>query len=410
MANISAFRSLHYNTQKVDLSDVITPPYDVISPEEAPKYLNRSPYNFAHLDLARHADDDDSQSAQHLAKWQEHGVLVEEEAPAYYLYQQTYQVNGVKHQRQTLLATVELVEFSEGSVRPHENTFGKYKEDRLRLMTKTRSNLSPIFAMVKDREGFLASTFEEFVYAAPLLEARDDEGVDHAVWKIEPGKTKGINLFFAERPIYIVDGHHRYESALRYARESGAYGQMDNPAAHTLCAIANAFDPALVVLPTHRFVQGIETTKLNLESIEQTFDIMRLSVIDLKRFVSKPPPVPSFGLYLENDLYLCTPKHWRSEEANWGRALAKLSVAWSDNRFLVDYCGIDETNRGSCVSYGKDLDALWEKRSQAKVILFHAPPAIDEITSIADDKRFMPQKSTYFYPKIAAGLIFRSLA
>lgn len=410
MATIQPFRALHYNTQKVDLSDVITPPYDVISAEDAPKYLNRSPYNFAHVDLPQRPDDDYTQSASLLSKWRELGILVEDTTPAYYLYQQTFTSHNAKHSRRTLMCGVQLADFSEGIVRPHENTFGKYKEDRLRLMQQTRCNLSHIFGMVKDREGTLASLYEEVAYHAPLLTAKGDDGVQHAIWRIDAAKTGAITSFFTDKPVYIVDGHHRYESALRYARETGAYGT-GHPAAQTLFAIANAYDPALVVLPTHRFVHGVEHTEsLTLENVEQTFDVMRLSYNDLKRFLSKPPPVPSFGLYIQGDLYLCTPKHWHSEEANWGKSVSKLSVAWSDLKLIAPLCHVDETNRTQKVTYGKDVDALWEKRAQANLIVFHAPPAIDDITAVADESRFMPQKSTYFYPKIAAGLVLRALA
>lgn len=409
MANVSPFKALHYNPTKLPtMSELICPPYDAIPKGEEAKYLNRSPYNFAHVILPRVGDDNYVVANETLRKWREIGVLKEDPTPGFYVYQQRFQMDDVTHVRQTLMGTVKLVDFKEAVVRPHENTFNKYKEDRLKILRATRCNLSHIFAMVKDPEGFLQTVWESAVFQEPLLTGMSDEGVEHAIWRLPTSQNAAISAFFQDKPIYIVDGHHRYESALRYARELGVEGKDDHPAAHMLFSIANTFDPALVVLPTHRIVKNVPTDKL--AQLSKEFHLEEKTTEWLYDFVKRPTPVPAFGLYYGGKLYRCSPSHPHQEEKNWGKALSKLAVKWSDHRLLSDYCGVNDDNRAEKVSYDKDARAVWEKRDEATLVIFHAPPAVEEIAHIADEKGFMPQKSTYFFPKLAAGFIFRALA
>jgi len=411
MAMISPFRGLHYNTQQIrNLGDVITPPYDVISKEDAKRYLARSPYNFAHVDLPHNEHEDYTNASVLLAKWRQHGILKQDPGSNYYLYRQTFRMNDKLHRRDTLMCAVELHDFSEGIIRPHENTYGKYKADRLQILRQTKCNLSQVFAMVKDPNGVLATSYAKWEYQTPLLNGKTEDGIDHTVWAIEAAKAKEIPEFFKNEPIYIVDGHHRYESALMYARETGALGHPENPAAHTLFAIANVFDPALIVLPTHRRLRDSNLANVDRQTIEKRFDLTSMTYDELKSFVETTHPAPQFALYFKGDLFLCRPKSWISEQEALGKSVAKLSVIWSDYKLLQDLCGVTEENRSEKISYEKDLAALWEKRKESSLIIFHAAPSILDVTNVADEKRFMPQKSTFFYPKLGAGLILRNLA
>jgi len=407
MKLIAPFKALHYDAKVIgDVSKVIVPPYDVIKPDEEARYRAQSPYNFAHVILPKSADDDYTGAAEMLKKWREVGVIKEDKNPSYYLYQQTFKIDGKVHQRHTLMGAVMLRDFSEGIVRPHENTHGKYKSDRLQILRKTRCNLSHVFGMVKDPEGELQTLYEEWMYHDPFLSGATDDGIEHRVWKIDPSFTARIDAFFADKPIYIVDGHHRYESALMYAKETGAYGNESNPASRMLFAIANTYDPALLVFPTHRRVR--EAANLSRETLEKEFELTPATYEELREFTQTVQKEPRFGLYYWNELYFCTPKDYRSQESAWGPSLARLSVAWSDEKLLKEMCGIGEQERSKRISYEKSLPLLWDEKRTTDLVVFHAPPAVSDITDVADEKRFMPQKSTYFYPKLVAGLTIRN--
>lgn len=410
MAKIFPYKSLYYDTDTFkDLTPLVIPPYDNIPAGDEKKYLARSPYNFAHVLLPQSPDEDYSRALELLNRWRDQHILKETAVPCYYLYQQSFEAYGQKHVRHTLMCSVELHPFSEGIIRPHENTYGQYKADRLQILRKTQVNLSHIFGMVNDEEGFLENIFEKWMFGAPFLKAKTDDGTEHMVWKAEGAKHPEIAEFFNDKPIYIVDGHHRYESALMYAKESGAYGNPSHPASRMIFAIANTYDPGLIVFPTHRAVKKGQCPSLNLGSIEDKYQMLPLTPEALLRFVEKAQQTPQFALYYKNSLYLMIPKNWQNEAETLGQSVTRLSVTWSDLKFAKEFCGFDDTNRSQKISYNKDAKELWEKRDSYDLIIFHAPPAVADVTAVADEKKFMPQKSTYFFPKLAAGFTMRRL-
>jgi len=410
MSLVAPFRALHYQPNTIgNLSDLITPPYDVISPEEASRFRSRSPYNFAHIILPQKPDEDYTKQAAVLQHWKKTGILSSDPVPSYYLYQQTFTVDGISHQRRTLMASVQLHDFKDGIIRPHENTHGKHKADRLQLLRQSRTNLSHIFAMVKDAEGALQSAFERWMFHPPYLKAVSGDGIEHVLWREEGTKAEALTNFFENKPLYIVDGHHRYESSVMYAREQNALGDPSHPASRGLFAIANVFDPALVVFPTHRLVKSVPWKEVTRERVEKAFSLSALDYDELKSFLKSPHELPRFGLFAWGQLFLATPRDWKSAERSAGKSVAKLSVYWSDEGILKNMCGIEEQERSTKITYDKSPDSLWEKRTPTDLIVFHAPPAIVAITDVADESKYMPQKSTYFYPKLWAGLTMREL-
>ncbi len=410
MAKIFPFRGFHYNTQTIkNLSEVITPPYDNIPAGDEKKFWNRSPYNFALVDLPLKEDDDYSAARATLTKWVEHKILVGDGAPGYYWYRQTFPFEGATLVRDALMCAVQLTDFAEAVVRPHENTHGRAKKDRLQSLRKTGFNLSHIFGMVKDADGFLSSLLEKWEFQEPLLQGTTDDGAQHAVWKLEADKVPQLAAFFANQPIYIVDGHHRYESALAYAREAGVYGSETHPSARTLFTICNAFEPGLIVLPTHRGVKSLGGTKSKLDSIGERFTLSRTNPEALKAFVAKPGNTPTFIVGYEDQLFTCTPKSWEREAASMGKALYKLPMHWSDRVLITGMFDVPEADFGQRIQYEKDAMKLWEERGKYDLMVFHARPRTTDVTDVADQKAFMPPKSTYFYPKLASGLVLRQL-
>ena len=409
MATVSPFKGTFYkNTQNL-LSDLIIPPYDTLDTETAELYRKKSPYNFSHVDLQNKENDDYSHSLSLLEKWKHAQVIQETSLPCYFLYRQNFQALGKSHQRDTLLCTVGLEDFSKGIVRPHENTFGKYKADRLQLLRKTQYNLSHIFGMVKDEEGFLAEQFEKWSFVTPFLTAKSNDGVVHSVWKGEAGEAPEISEFFANRPIYIVDGHHRYESALMYARELGVEGKFEHPAAHTTFCIANTYDPGLIIYPTHRLLKKGTLSQLSFEKLEEDYRISDWSEEKTRQFTQQHQPAPAFVLFYQSKFYLLNSKKWTDWTSKLGQSVARLGVTWSDHHFLKEFCGVNDENRRELISYEKDFESAFSFKSEKDLIIFHAPPAVTDVTAVADEKRFMPQKSTFFIPKLYGGLIFRKL-
>jgi uncharacterized protein (DUF1015 family) len=407
---VSGFKALHYNPQQIkDLSRVITPPYDVISPEEADRFRASSPYNFCHVDMLGPGEGNYAQAAERLAKWRQSNTLSQDPYSSYYLYQQTFEINGKKHTRRTLICSVELHEFSDRIIRPHENTHGKHKADRLDQLRHLQANLSHIFGMVKDPDGFLSNHFETWMFHAPFLRTVDAMGTEHVLWREEETKAGNISAFFQERPIYIVDGHHRYESAVAYAKEVGALGNPSHPASRTMFSIANCYDPGLIVLPTHRKAKHVSPTHLTREKVEESFELNPCTFEELQTFMKTPPKTPDFGLFAWGQLFLATPREWREAEDSLGTSLARLPVYWSDELLLKTLAGIPETERSQRIEYEKSAGALWDKKTDHDFIVFHATPSVDWVTDIADEGKFMPQKSTYFYPKLFAGLTLRDL-
>ncbi|MBI4405100.1 MAG: DUF1015 domain-containing protein [Deltaproteobacteria bacterium] len=408
MAQVFPFKAIHYNTQLIsNLDDVITPPYDVIPAGDVSKYLSRSPYNLAHVLMPRPEDEDYGLAAQTLHNWQANKILVEDEREGFYLYQQAFELHGKTHRRHTLFCAVQLHEFGDKVILPHENIYPKYKDDRLKILRKTQLNLSPIFGMVGDPMGKLHDLYEKWVYTPPLLHSvSSDDDIEHTVWKIETSKAQELIEHFASRPLYIVDGHHRYQSSLAYAKELGVLGK-EHPAARMLFAVATFPDNNLAVLPTHRLIKEPPKKTISRNVIAESYELAPVSYEQLRSFVLSPQTLPAFIIFYAGELMLCTPRHWQTSVPELGESLAPLSVVWSDRKFMTQFCEIDDSNRGSRVAYEKNLETAWEKRDRTALTLFLPPLSVEQIAAVADDGKTLPQKSSYFYPKLASGLVIR---
>lgn len=402
MALINPIRGIHFNPKSVRLADTIIPPYDAIPKGKEKSYLDRSPYNFAHIILPNPADPNYDQAAQRLKNWKTSGILVEDHEPRFYLYRQAFELGRKHHVRDTLMCAVQLHDFQDGHIRPHENTYQKYKTDRLNVLRKTQHQMSHIFGMVKDSSGKLKELFDAWSFETAFLTATDDEKTQHALWKV-PSRFQSQVQSLVEGPIYIVDGHHRYSSALEYAREVGALGSQTHPAGQMLFCISNVYDPALIVFPTHRLIRTAEN-KISLDPYSQT----EISEQELREFSAATQGGTDFVLYQQGKLTLCSPLDRSQRSHEWGNALSKLGVAWGDWDLLTQI-GINDSNRSERVFYERDFDKAWAMRNEYAVTLFHGPISPERVCEVADEKGFMPQKTTYFYPKLAAGLIIRNV-
>ncbi|HEU5367890.1 MAG TPA: DUF1015 domain-containing protein, partial [Ktedonobacterales bacterium] len=250
----------------------MTPPYDVISPEAQAAYYARHPNNIIRLELGRDEPGDDTlnnrytRAAAALADWRREGIMVQEARPTFYLYRQRFRVGSTDYWRTSLLARVRLEPWEASVVLPHEYTMPKPKGDRLKLMRACAANTSPIMTLYADADGSMQRFLEPFVQQSPQDAFTDDAGEDHTLLPItEADQIAQAQHFFSNRQLFIADGHHRYETALTYRDEQREMRKELHPedAANFVLMSLIAFeDPGLVILPTHRLVQGLPAERV----------------------------------------------------------------------------------------------------------------------------------------------------
>jgi uncharacterized protein (DUF1015 family) len=433
MAEIRPFRGMRYS-DAVDLQDVIAPPYDVLSAAQAAELRARSPYNAVHVDLP--VDPGDKPQARHyqlaaslLRSWQATGVLRHDDEPALYLVDQIFRgPDGRERTRRGFVARLSLAELSERTVRPHEKTHAAPLTDRLELMRATHANLSQILLLYPDDDGLVAA---EVTAAAEsvLTSTREARDADENLCRVAPlGGAPALRIaaMLRDRDLYIADGHHRYETALAYRAERLAAG--DHDADTLMVYLCSMSDPGLAVFPAHRLVKGIDVPPLEsvLDRLQPAFEISAVThdgdqtaVCErmARDLADRDEPAGVFGLCFARENACCTvklrdPKALkRLEEEGCSAAAAHLSVTVLHNLILRDAVGLDPRHTESCVDYVTDPATACNLLAGGGYGLgaFLNAPNVAEVRAIADLGETMPQKSTYFYPKLLTGLVFDEL-
>ena len=267
MPNIQPFQGLRYNLAQVgSLSDVVAPPYDVISPEMQDALYAKHPNNVVRLILNKQNPTDDerdnryTRSARTLKEWKESGVLVKEPNPSIYVYHQVFEAQGKKYVRKGFMCGCEAVPFGEGMVFPHELTMSGPKLDRLMLTTACKTNFSQIFGLYPDSENEVQNILEDAVAGETPFEATDENGVLNRMWVVDDADViSKVVALMGPKPIFIADGHHRYETACNYRKQLRQEGVLttDHPANHVLMVCVAMEDPGLIVMPTHRLFRNV---------------------------------------------------------------------------------------------------------------------------------------------------------
>jgi uncharacterized protein (DUF1015 family) len=389
MAVIDPFRAVRYDAARTGgLRDVIGPPYDVISPAEQAALYDRSPYNVVRLILARETPRAEA-AARALGDWVSNGVLARDPEPALYLYRQTFRLpGGGERTREGILGRLRLETFASGGVRPHERTFPGPKADRLALLRATGAYLSPIFGLYAGTS--LRDMLAAAASGAPLEDVVDPGGERHRVWRIGDTDTIGrIQAALAPESILIADGHHRYETALAYRDEGGP--------SHVLAYLADMRDPGLVILPTHRLVRTLAMDAATLEArLRETFEVSpvpaearRPGEIDCiladRRFRLRPRPAA-----LARTEALPAP-------------IRALDVTLFQRAILEPILGLDTQQLAFTHD---DAEAIAAVPNEAAAAFLVNPPTIDAVRAVCLSGEVMPQKSTYFFPKLADGVVF----
>ncbi len=424
MSEAVPFRALRYASD-IDLAGAICPPYDVISPEEQRALRQLSPYNAVRIELAEDDGDRYRRAAETLRMWRANSILRRDGLPAFYAYRQQFQHGGRTYRRQMLFARLRVEEWERGVVLPHEQTFGVPIEDRLRLLRATGLNISPVFLLYRDDPRAIASLLAEATGGPPLVDFADGGGQVHTLWPVDdPERRDGLARALAAEILYVADGHHRYETALTYRderRSSVGTWTGDEPENFALVALTAADDPGLLVLPIHRLVNtDIPFPELAVR-LGRRFTLEGIpSLSDLENALSeRGQSAPTFGLVVGESagLYLVTLADDdavdrllpRERSADWRR----LDAAIATHAILCDGMGLDETRISDANTLwftedaGEALDSV--RGGRARYALLLNPVPVCRIMDIADAGERMPQKSTFFYPKVPTGLLFNPL-
>jgi uncharacterized protein (DUF1015 family) len=435
MPTIQPFAGYRYAKKTGPIKDLVAPPYDVIDEHQRMELAARNPYNIVRIILPedkngstdteeRYAD-----TAERFKKWCADGMLKKDDAPAYYLYSQTFKINGKTHHRTGFMGACLLEKFGEGSIYPHERTLAGPKIDRLKLTRATKTQLSQIFGLYPDPKK------ESVKFMAKIMKSREPdmdlpwEDGRERVWIITDSAEQKILTDAVQKSdgIYIADGHHRYETAYGYSQEvrqrhetAAPPGAL--PADYVLMVFVPMEDPGLVVLPTHRVVYGVKKEKADhlLAGAVRQFDIIESGDDDILDLSLTTKGLPKFGLAGRGSRrYILSLKDKRSMDhrapdrsVDW----RILDVSVLHLLILEDLLGIDagKLERKENITYVKSAEQAvkmvesGDKKNQWAFIM--RPTRIDQLKAVADHGEVMPQKSTYFYPKLLAGLVIRPLA
>jgi len=424
MAVIKPFRPLRYAPAVVgDLAQVVAPPYDVISATYRDRLYHRSPYNVVRV-ILNPASDPYAAAAGELAAWQRGGALVRDAAPAVCFYVENFRLpDGSARERAGIMAAVRLEAFSTGRIRPHERTFARAKEDRMRLLRACRTNLSPIFGLYAGRPHALDPARGIAAVRPPDIDLHDDAGERHRVWFVtETPAIDAIAAALADAELVIADGHHRYETALAYRDELHAAGQRDPEAPHDfiLMYLTSINDPGLVILPTHRVLHQLPTGNLTdlTGRLRPWFRLQMFPPTAQPEFMTAVRAGHGrFGLVLrDHESFILASI---ADEAGVASCLASLApavraldVAMLDTVVLRRLVGIDctaEAQAGRLTYTHDESSALEAVAAGAAAAFLINPPSIAEVVAVCAAGETMPEKSTYFFPKLLSGLVFRPL-
>ncbi|MGD9116146.1 MAG: DUF1015 domain-containing protein [Dehalococcoidia bacterium] len=432
MAEIHPFRGVHYNQRTVkDLAALICPPYDVISPQLQQELYQRDEHNFVRLEHNRELPQDTTtdnkytRSAAILERWLQQGVLVADKAPALYLHDHHFHRGGREYRRRGILAGVRLQEWADNVVRPHEGTLSEHTDDRLSLLWVCQANTSPVLALFED-SGPIASLLSQKEKTPPTLSSSEVDGERHDLWIIdEPAALKSICDSLSAQPLYIADGHHRYESALSYRRERNACSSSvtgEEAFNFVMMELVAFDDPGLVILPAHRLVRGMSKAALSelAERLNSFFDVeaQPIGKTDVWGQIDGLLSGGDSGEVKLVLLGLVEGKLLQLKLRDFSAADQMMPHFHSELYKRLDVDIVDNViphkpgeSAESVINYSYDgQDAVSRVLQQEYQLAFLLSPVRAEaVKAIADAGDKMSRKATYFYPKAPAGLVLHRL-
>lgn len=442
MPEIHAFRGLRYDLGHVgSLSDVIAPPYDVIDPALQDELYKKHPSNVIRLELNRDEPGDDehnnryTRAARFFKNWRSEKVLQLEPNPALYVYHQQFEYEGKTYDRRGFMCRVKLERFGEGNIFPHEETHASAKADRLKLTTACKANLSQIFGLYPDPNNEAQELLEQATAGATPLEATDHLGVRHRMWIVTDIKIiQQVAAILGPKPMFIADGHHRYETACNYRDGLAKNGPLpaEHPANFVLTQCVSMQDPGLIVLPTHRLFRGLKSyTAVELTKLLDKY-------FTLQAAGHGPREAQAIWQRIDKDadqaqMAFCTTadKQWilarlndqgkmkmaevaKDHSADW----QSLGVAILHRLVIENLLGAKDLPKARYVHLvdevvegleNKDVIGEGATNQEFPLAVLVMPATIQHIEQVSEQNERMPAKSTYFYPKLLSGMVFNPL-
>ena len=426
MAVIKPFRGMRFDTDKAgELKTLCCPPYDIISEEQRKAFIAQNPYNVIRLELPKEGEDVYARAGEVLDLWRRKGILIHEDKPAVYIYEMEFNAYNKRRTVKGIIARVKVEEFSKGVILPHEFTLSKAKTDRFNLMKATNCNFSQIYALYMDSAHTTLRTIDALSKIDAAYRFTDGDRITHRLWVVTDEKVIAkLTADFADRKLYIADGHHRYETALNYRDYCRANGISKEGDAqdYQMIYLVDMEHPGLVVFPTHRLVRDLEDFDKDkvLAGCEEYFGIEKYtSVGNMNTVLGEKyrEGKKAFAFYCgKGEWYLLTLKDidvMAKVLPDVSKASQQLDVSVFHSLILEKTMGIEKENMANQVNltYTKFFEEaiVGVDRGDFCCSFILNPTRVTEIRDVAAAGEKMPQKSTYFYPKMITGMVMNDI-
>lgn len=431
MADIIPFKALRYDQHQVRLEDVVTQPYDKITPEMQAKYYELSPNNLVRIILGRAGETDTpefnvyTRSAEYLHDWRAGGVLKQDSEPSLYVYSQTFTIPGTRDlaERRGFIALGRIHEYADGVVFRHEQTLSKPRADRLNLLRHTKAHFGQIFMLYSDPAGEVEKLLQS--EEEPDISVLDEYEVLHRVWRVsDPAVIQTVQRLMRDKKLLIADGHHRYETALTYRneqREKSPGSSPEAPHEYVMMTLIPMESRGLVILPTHRIVHGLPEFDRDrmMDAAKRYFEVQRIDVRSESRSATTlldeaGEEGTAFMAVMKQGPYLMRAKKRTIVEAlgDLSPNQRELDVVQLHKILLERVLGISEEaiRNQEHVKYERDAsEAISAVRQGANVAFLMNPARIEQVSGAAFAGEVLPQKSTDFFPKLLSGLAIYAL-
>ena len=421
MIEIKPFRAFVYNQEKIgNMNNVVAPPYDIISKKEQDTYYRQSKYNVIRLILGKTYSKDTrgnnrySRAAKLLKRWQKEDILIQDNRPCIYVYRQNYYDEQTKRRidRLGFIALFKIQDFDKKAIYPHEDTLPGPRKDRFELLKRTKANFSPVFSLYSDKLGKIDKILQKTLSKKPFIKITDGNKIEHALYRISD--TKQINKIqdiMKRKKVFIADGHHRYETALKYRTYLKDGVNKD----YTMMYFTNLDSEGLKIYPIHRLIYDVNLRYLRglLEDLKRYFSIEEVKDKEkmLSLVISSNPSDYKYGLYYSRRFYILTlesksivKKVTRKKKLSY---VDKLNVTLAHRLIIRRILKVSDNK----VNYFHNVRDLIRQanRKKNRVAIFLSAITPDEIIKVALEDERLPRKSTYFYPKLYSGLVINKI-
>ena len=429
MVDIAPFKGITYNKEKVDISKIVSPPYDIISTNEQEALYKKSEYNVVRLVLGKESPGDTEENnkytraADFFYSWIENEILSKSSQPCMYVYEEDYKIKNERKKMRGFIALLKLEDYG-SNVKRHEKTLSKPKEDRLKLMRACNANFEPIFLLFSDPKKKIDGILDKNASKSPDYEV-EYSNVFHRLWKIENiNDIDTIKKLMKTKGLFIADGHHRYETALNYRNEMRKKHPSfkGNELFNYMMVQFNNMDERLTILPTHRLIYNLPNLNINnaLNKVNEFFDVEKIifsadekkskKIVSILKKMGQGGK-KAFALYHDKKCHILTLKDIdaMNKFGSGSEVLRKLDVSILHTLIIEKILGIADVEKN--LKYTRDENEAVSLVDEGKyqLSLFLNPPVLDELKSISENNENMPQKSTYFYPKQITGLVMNVL-